>query len=147
MAGSGPAGSLNPKRSNARVGVLALPFGGRVGDPPAWPLEHVSFGEAEAWKALWESPQAVAWEHLGWTRVVARYCRVMLIAESTDARVASLAWGEARQLEDRLGLTPKAMRMLLWVVTEDEVGEKRGQQPSSKPAARRRLSAVDSSDS
>lgn len=145
MAGSGPAGSLSPKRSNPRVGVQVLPAGGRTGTPPPWPLSRQSEAESEAWVSLWASPQAVAWERLGWTRVVARYCVIMVRAEGYENAEGELvvddkAWAEARQLEDRLGLTPKAMRMLLWVVSEDEVGERRTQPPAPR---RRRLAAVD----
>jgi hypothetical protein len=67
------------------------------------------------WRDLWRTPQAVAWEDLGWTRVVARYAVVLLAAERLEA--GPLA--EARQLEDRLGLTPKAMRLLLWTIDDD----------------------------
>jgi hypothetical protein len=72
---------------------------------------------------LWATPQAVAWEKLGWTRTVARYCRVMVEAEKRDASAALLA--QVTAMEDRLGLTPKAMRLLLWQVVTDEVAEKR----------------------
>lgn len=142
MAGSGPAGSLNPKRSNPRVGLLTLPAGGRQGPAPEWPLpDPPDSYEMSTWEQLWTSPQAVAWDHLGWTRVVARYARILAFAEQN---ASAPAWGEARQLEDRLGLTPKAMRMLLWVVAEDEVGQQR--QASAKgrsTSPKRRLSAVD----
>ena len=46
---------------------------------------------------------------------------------------------QATALEDRLGLTPKSMRMLLWEITADEVGEKRGETASD---ARSRIKAV-----
>jgi hypothetical protein len=72
------------------------------------------------WRQVWATPQALAWERLGWTRNVARYCLVLLKAEQMDK--AALA--EARQPEDRLGLTPKAIRMLLWEIAPDEVGER-----------------------
>jgi len=77
----------------------------------------------------------VAWERLGWTRVVARYARLVIAAERLDKDALS----EARQLEDRLGLTPKAMRLLLWEITADEVGEKRDVSASS---ARGRIKVV-----
>jgi hypothetical protein len=80
----------------------------------------------------------VAWERLGWTRTVARYCRVLVEAERDDASAAMLA--QCSVLEDRLGLTPKAMRQLLWQIAPDEVAEKRGE-PAS---VRGRLRAVDS---
>jgi hypothetical protein len=92
--------------------------------------------EREAWAQLWATPQAVAWEQLGWVRTVGRYCRVMVEAEKRDATAALLA--QAVALEDRLGLTPKAMRLLLWQIAADEVAEKR-EQPAS---VRGRIRAV-----
>jgi hypothetical protein len=47
------------------------------------------------------------------------------------------ALAEARQLEDRLRLTPKAMRMLMWEVTSDEMAEVR-----HSAAVKRRIKAV-----
>lgn len=96
-------------------------------------IEASAAAEAKLWTQLWATPQAVAWQRLGWTRVVARYTRLALAAESMDAK----ALPEARQLEDRLGLTPKAMRMLMWEVVSDEVGEKR-----QTTGARNRIKAV-----
>lgn len=115
-----------------------LPIGGRVGDPPPWPLPgRASAAERGAWAALWKTPQAVAWERLEWTRTVARYCRLMVRAERINATGALLA--QATALEDRLGLTPKSMRLLLWEVVSDEVAEKRGEKT---PDVRGRLKAV-----
>lgn len=119
----GPPPDPNAKRRNARVGITVLPASGRKGRAPAWPLPgRMAAGEQAAWRELWKTPQAVAWERLGMTRVVARYCRILVESERPFAKDA---WGEARQLEDRLGLTPKSMKALMWVVSEDEVAEKR----------------------
>lgn len=97
--------------------------------------------ERDAWAQLWATPQAVAWERLGWTRTVGRYCRVLVEAEGRDAPVGARA--EARQLEDRLGLTPKAMRQLLWEVARDEVAEKRETEPGGATTnVRSRIKAV-----
>jgi hypothetical protein len=123
-------------RRNARPGITMLPAGGREGDAPDWPLDGLSPGELDLWRELWATPQAVAWERLGWTRIVARYCRVAIVAEGLDKDAMS----EARQLEDRLGLTPKAMRMLMWQIAADEVAEKRAEAPT--PTARGRIKAV-----
>lgn len=69
---------------------------------------------AALWVSLWSTPQAVAWEGLGWTRVVARYAKLLLAAEKPSATAALLS--EVRQLEDRLGLSPMAMRRLQWEI-------------------------------
>lgn len=133
---------VDPVRRNARVGPLILPAEGRKGRPPKWPLDvpeepGVAVAEREVWKELWATPQAVQWERLGWTRVVARYARLLIGAEHLDKDCLA----EARQLEDRLGLTPKAMRLLLWQVSVDELGERR--EEKQKPtSARGRIKAV-----
>lgn len=127
----------NVVRRNPRVGPLVLPAEGRKDDAPRWPLADAMHPlEETLWADLWATPQAVAWERHGWNRVVARYCRVVLIAETMDKDAMS----EARQLEDRLGLTPRSMRTLLWTVAADEVAQQR-EQPAG-PSARGRIRAV-----
>lgn len=112
---------------------VRLPASGRRGRPPAWPLK----GQAPAvWGQLWSSPQAVAWEQLGWSRVVARYALVLALSEST-LKPPLLA--EVRQLEDRLGLTPMAMLRLRWRVLPDDGPAA----AASSPPQRRRLVVVD----
>ena len=110
---------FQPRRRNATVGPLVLPAAGRKGRAPAWPIGKGTPAERALWSELWHTPQAAAWEALGWTRVVARYARMVLAAEE----FVKEAMPEARQLEDRLGLTPKAMRLLMWTIapTDDEV--------------------------
>lgn len=128
----------DPVRRNARVGPLMLPASGRQAPAPPWPIPGPRIpAEMLAWEQLWATPQAVAWEKLGWTRTVARYCRVMIEAERDDASAAMLA--QCSVLEDRLGLTPKAMRALLWQIAPDEVGERREERGTS---ARERMKAV-----
>ena len=96
-------------------GPVKLPAEGRQGDPPPWPLDgKPTRRESTAWRALWNLPQAVAWERFGWARGVARYCRHMVRAEAADAPPALLA--QVTAMEDRLGLNPKSMRLLLWEV-------------------------------
>jgi hypothetical protein len=108
------------RRNAPRANTVKLPADGRKGAPPEWPLS----GDAPSiWSGLWATPQAAAWERLGWTRVVARYCRVASAAEAVDASAAVLA--QAVALEDRLGLTPMSMLRLRWEVTTDEVAEVR----------------------
>src|SRR6266540_187693 len=132
----GPAPKPDPVRRNSRVGPLSLPAEGRKGAPPKWPLENrQSAAEKRAWAQMWSTPQAVAWERLGWTRTVARYCAVMVMAEST---VNPQLLAQATALEDRLGLTPKAMRMLLWEIVADELAVAR----ETASDARGRIAAV-----
>jgi hypothetical protein len=131
---------FQPRRRNARNGPLVLPGGGRQGAAPKWPLPgKPSKDEEIAWKQLWATPQAVAWENLGWTRTVARYCRAMVAAEHPGAQAGLL--GQVTALEDRLGLTPKAMRLLLWQVGVGEPGEE--EVPEGSIDIRARLRAVE----
>lgn len=127
---------LDPQRGARGRGVLVLPAEGRKGPAPRWPLDEPPLPtERKLWRDLWKTPQAVEWERLGWTRVVARYVRCALPAED----LLPIAMGEARQLEDRLGLTPKAMRLLLWTISTDEMAEKRQE---ASEGARKRIRAV-----
>jgi len=98
--------------------------------------------EAELWRDLWATPQATAWERLGWTREVAQYVRWKVKAELGDLDSSK----EARQLADRLGLTPLAMLRLRWEVDADEVAEYREERTAqaAKKTARQRLRVVDS---
>lgn len=132
----GPPPKKYPQHRIARAGLVSLPAEGRSGKPPEWPLPgRLTAAERKTWVQLWATPQAVAWERLGWTRTVARYCRVLLAAEE----LAKDAMSEARQLEDRLGLTPKAMRLLLWEIASDELAERR---PVDTSDVRQRIRAV-----
>lgn len=133
-----------PANRRRRVGPVLLPASGRKGPTPKWPLpgKEDPF-EIAAWIQLWATPQAVAWETLGWTRTVARYCRAMVAAEylaqQTPSRSASLL-SQVTMMEDRLGLTPRSMRMLLWQIAPDEVAEKRDDRAQD---VRKRLRAVE----
>lgn len=205
MAGSGPAGSMNPKRRNARVGVVVLPADGYQGEVPPWPLladvvvtakrdmalravaeseeiledpdmpagertkarrvlakakESATILDAqlnaqvavevELWAELWRTPQAEQWARLGWSREVAQYARHKAKGELGSLDDAK----EARMLSDRLGLSPKAMRSLLWTISDapsDGVAKtpattaKGARGAKAKGAtSRRHLAAVDS---
>jgi hypothetical protein len=104
--------------------------------------------EKDLWRKLWRTPQAAQWARNKWDREVAQYVRHKAAAEIGSLEDSK----EARMRADALGLTPKGMRTLLWVVPADEVTEKREQRGQAatgtdgKPAARRRLKAVDTSD-
>lgn len=137
----GPAPKPDARRRNAPLAnTVKLPAEGRDGETPAWPL---SSSAPSTWAQLWATPQAVAWERLGWTRVVARYAEVLRVCENPEAVSVGML-GEARQLEDRLGMTPMAMLRLRWEVASDEVAEKRADKPAVATTARRRLKVADS---
>lgn len=109
------------RRNKPSAAAVVLPPEGRVGDPPAWPLGGV-LPDRGLWAELWATPQAAFWERagVGLCRIVARY--VVLVGEAcSDARLLA----EVRQLEDRLGLNPLAMRRLGWEIASDEVQVKR----------------------
>lgn len=117
---------FEPVRGTRGRGPTKLPAEGRQGEPPPWPLPgRRTAAERDAWAELWATPQAAAWERLGsgCVREVARYCRLRGVAERPNATAAQQA--QVTALADRLGLTPKAMRLLLWEVAYDEVGEQR----------------------
>jgi hypothetical protein len=131
---------MEPQRGARGRGVTNLPAEGRKGEPPPWPIPGAQSLEEELlWAQLWSSPQAVAWERMGVAtcREVARYCRLLIVAEGEGAKAADHA--QATALADRLGLTPKAMRLLLWQVVSDEVAEKRQE---ASAGARGRIKAV-----
>lgn len=132
----GPAPSTNPRRRNATPNTTKLPAKGRAGDPPRYPLPRPSAAVIALWAELWATPQSVAWEQLGWVRIVARYAKALLEAEKSKAPIGLMA--EVRQLEDRLGLTPMSMLRLRWEISTDELAERResATRPSSKRAAK-----------
>ena len=112
----GPAPNPQARRRNARPDWRALPAAGRSGRAPSWPIGKANRKQSALWRSLWATPQAVAWEELGWTRTVARYVQVLLVCEGPECSAAMLS--EARQLEDRLGLSPMAMKRLQWEITD-----------------------------
>lgn len=93
-----------------------LPITGRAGDPPAWPLKRQSKREKELWLEVWATPQAVAWERLGWSHEVAMYARLLAKCELPKAPAIVLI--ERRQQADRLGLSPMSMLRLRWEITD-----------------------------
>lgn len=114
----GPPPNKNARRRNARPDWKALPAAGRTGDPPAWPLaDPPNPVERGLWRDLWATPQAIAWEELGWTRVVARYARC--VAEAENPATGAGLLGEVRQLEDRLGLSPMSLKRLQWEIVPE----------------------------
>jgi hypothetical protein len=131
-------GARQPNRGLGGAALVRLPRSGRVGEPPAWPLDRPSRRELTLWAKLWKTPQAIAWETLDWVDAVARYARVLTVAEKRGAPYPAMA--EARQLEDRLGLSPMALLRLRWAIVDEDAGE----QPELEVVdIRERLKAVE----
>jgi hypothetical protein len=120
--------------------MLKLPAEGYQGEYPEFPLYNASRMELERWAELWRFPQAAAWVNMYIQHIVARYVRDCLLVENDNHTTVAIAHlhSEIRQIEDRLGLSPLALRRLSWEISTDEVEERREAQP------RRRLIALES---
>jgi hypothetical protein len=141
MAGNGPPPNPNARRRNARPGggILRLPANGYQGAIPDFPLLPpardpdglIEAREGELWTQLWRTPQAVAWAAAGtsWVDTVAMYVRHFVRGEAGSLDHSK----EARALADRLGLSPRAMRGLMWEIVPDELGE-RAEAKAAHPA-------------
>ncbi|MGH9281589.1 MAG: hypothetical protein ACRD0S_01495 [Acidimicrobiales bacterium] len=126
------------RRRNAAPAHVTLPAAGRPGPPPTWPLPKQTPREKTLWRRLWATPQATQWERQRCEEVVARYARLLTLAETPSAaRGVGVLLAEARQLEDRLGLNPLSMLRLRWDIADEPEVEV----PEARPA--RQLRAVD----
>lgn len=115
----GPPPKRNARRRNARPAWVTLPADGRKGRAPRWPLPgRVQRG----WAELWRRPQAVMWERNHDEFLVARYLilRNTIQDELDHSVVNATAMAELRQIEDRLGLSPMAMKRLQWEIGDAE---------------------------
>lgn len=158
----GPLPDENARRRNApTIPTTRLPIGGRKTPPPKLP-PGATLGKVGTawWRWAWRTPQACAWAP-GHEVVVARRAALeddlaalaevdgldfdgLIGEEWADVRravqrVASLATGrlqickEMRELDDRLGLTPKAMAALRWAIVDDQPAPKT--EPTPTPTA------------
>jgi hypothetical protein len=146
----GPLPETNKRRRNApTIPTTSLPasgFDGEIPDPPK--SYDLSSSGAAWWAWAWRTPQAAAWS-AGDLYVLARRASVEDDIKSIDlvdlticldglgeaeeselraifARVKALVTGrlsllkEARDLDDRLGLTPKGLAALRWKIVADK---------------------------
>lgn len=115
MSGPPPVPSELRRRRNASPGFEQLPAEGRQGEYPQWPFEGASNAERKLWRKLWKLPQAVKWEEMQVEELVALYVRATVKAnEDLDTKLIA----ESRQLDAKLGVSPKAMRDLRWEIAE-----------------------------
>lgn len=120
----GPAADpFSRKSQSGRNGSwIELPSDGYDGALPDWPLaEPMDDSEHDLWHEVWRTPQAAMWAQRGLDRVVARYVRVTIRAE---AGTSGALLAEVRQLEDRLGLSPMALKKLQWIINKPQQGVK-----------------------
>lgn len=105
------------RRPEQRAALVRLPSDGCDLPVPPLPAGR-SWSEAEQvrWAELWSSPQAVMWDDTAAGTVV-----VLVIYESLILAGAASAWHaqEARYATEALGLTPKAMAHLGWVIADE----------------------------
>lgn len=125
----GPAPKKHARFGTGRAGWVVLPVEGRTGHTPAWPLSGRS---PAGWADLWRKPQAVMWEKNGDEFLVARYLKLRNMIQDPDTMddVNAAALSELRQMEDRLGLSPMAMKRLQWEMAD--VGASAAKQVSGK---------------
>lgn len=146
----GPLPDPNRRRRNApTIPTTELPASGRRGRIPTPPVELGEAGRAW-WRWAWRLPQACGWS-TGDLVMIARRATLeddlaalatvdgldfldVLGAKASEVRetirhLASLAAGklavcrEARELDDRLGLTPKGLAALRWRIVDDTPAE------------------------
>lgn len=124
------------RRNQPTIPTTKLPAAGFAGPAPKCPVKLSRAGKAW-WRWAWRTPQAAAWSD-GDLYVIAR--RAQLEDDLDAARAEGVPIGSlskaATELEDRLGLTPKAMAALRWSIVAEETAEK------ASTTERRRLQAV-----
>jgi hypothetical protein len=132
------------RRNLGQSSFVELPAEGYQGPIPEWPLGRPTVAEAQRWEAVWRTAQAAQWVRLHIALTIARYVRLVLAVEAeTKNNVASAqTLNTVTAMEDRLGLSPKALQLLSWKIVDDEVTERRPA-ASSPATTKRRLSAVD----
>jgi hypothetical protein len=113
---SGPPPDPNSLRSSTRnLSLRSLPAEGFDGKAPTWPLPGKTTREAAVWRAVWKSPQAVAWIEEPWRwRIVALWVRWSVRMEDPEA---SAALGNVVvRFADQIGMTPAGLRENGWQI-------------------------------
>jgi hypothetical protein len=113
---SGPASDPNALRRRSASEWTLLPFEGRAGSPPPWPLVKPTDRERDLWRKLWALPQAAMWEQQHQELEVALYVRRLTEAEQPGSRIGLGTL--VRQIADSLGLTTPGMRANRWRIEE-----------------------------
>ena len=169
MAGRGPLPNPDRRRRNApTIPTSSLPASGRPGLPPKVPgwLTLGTAGKAW-WRWAWSTPQAAGWSEGDMVTVGHRaqleddltakqrldLSGVQLDQDVKDAirDLAGLASGrlqilrECRELDGRLGLTPRGLADLRWKIVDDAPAPPAGRADDGVPSLddrRRRLTGA-----
>ena len=122
-------------------GWKVLPAEGRKGPTPPLPdWRKWSESTLTWWQALWATPQASQW-----LTDDPELPRLALMHETvwSSSRPSAALLTEMRQIEDRHGLSPKAMLQLRWIVAEPAPSEAPKPKPKTNPRKDRVLRMID----
>ena len=122
MAGKGPAPSKSAdqrRRNSPTPNFKQLPFEGRIGDAPIWPFGTPTLEQHKMWTRLWSLPQAVMWERMRCEDTVALY--VLAYCHVVDHPTDDKMMNQVRQLDSKLGLSPRALLDLRWEIEQAPV--------------------------
>ena len=100
-----------------RAALVSLPATGCTLPVPSMPKGRAwSIAERARWAELWSSPQAVMWDESA-TGIAA----LVVVYEQAVYSGDASAWQakELRHASEALGLTPLALAMLGWAITDD----------------------------
>lgn len=111
------------RRNAPTIPTTNLPASGRAGRIPV-PPKHLVLGNSGNawWKWAWHTPQAAAWGS-GHEIMIARRAQLEDLwtdGVHTHSTTMSIA-REMREMDDRLGLTPKGMAAMRWRIVDDTV--------------------------
>jgi hypothetical protein len=118
------------RRNSPTFGWVDLPSTGRDGPAPELPRGVRQWGKItrDAWEKLWASPQATQWDPTGRTLWAWAVCHHDLVQE--EMKPAPLL-AQMQSIEDRHGLSPKAMLQLRWRVVDVEPADAAPPAPDS----------------
>lgn len=138
MPGPLPTGDA-VRRNAPTIPTTNLPAAGRPGPVPDPPVSYELGAVASDWWGwAWRTPQACAWDD-GALFMVARRAKLEGDLHAMEPGEGLAVMREMRELDDRLGLTPKGMAALRWKIVADDA-KAAGQ--VAKPKGGRRLKAV-----
>lgn len=112
-----PAEARRNRNATTASGFKRLPHEGYTGPIPEWPLSMLAKDDEHTlWLKLWRLPQAIMWTRMHCEDMVALYVRAIVEAQGDPANTKLLA--EVRQLDSKIGLSPKALLDLRWEIDD-----------------------------